>query len=67
MKNLEEKENKKKKNKLDWINIVDNRSVIDKMTDEMLKGLYFVTLCLMLIVMVILIFVGVDAFSEIVP
>ena len=66
MKNLEEKENKKK-NKLDWINIVDNRSVIDKIADEMLKGLYFVTLCLILIVMVILIFVGVDAFSEIVP
>ena len=65
MKNLEEKENKK--NKLDWINIVDNRSVIDKIADEMLKGLYFVILCLMLIVMVILIFIGVDAFSEIVP
>ena len=66
MKNLEEKENKKK-NKLDWINIIDNRSIIDKIADEMLKGLYFVTLCLMLIVMVILIFVGIDAFSEIVP
>lgn len=66
MKNLEEKENKKK-NKLDWINIIDNRSVIDKIADEMLKGLYFVTLCLMLIVLVILIFVGIDAFSEIVP
>ena len=66
MKNLEEKENKKK-NKLDWINIIDNRSIIDKIADEMLKGLYFVTLCLMLIVLVILIFVGVDAFSEIVP
>lgn len=66
MKNLEEKENKKKNN-LDWINIVDNRSIIDKIADEMLKGLYFVTLCLILIVMVILIFVGVDAFSEILP
>ena len=66
MKNLEEKENKKKNN-LDWINIVDNRSIIDKIADEMLKGLYFVTLCLILIVMVILIFVGVDMFSEIVP
>lgn len=66
MKNLEEKENKKK-NKLDWINIIDNRSVIDKIADEMLKGLYFVTLCLMLIVLVIFIFVGIDAFSEIVP
>ena len=66
MKNLEEKENKKK-NKLDCINIVDNRSIIDKIADEMLKGLYFVILCLMLIVMVILIFVGVDVFSEIVP
>lgn len=66
MKNLGEKENKKK-NKLDWINIVDNRSIIDKIADEMLKGLYFITLCLILIVMVILIFIGVDAFSEIVP
>jgi len=66
MKNLEEKENKKKNN-LDWINIVDNRRIIDKIADEMLKGLYFVTLCLILIVMVILIFVGVDMFSEIVP
>lgn len=66
MKNLEEKENKKKNN-LDWINIIDNRSIIDKIADEMLKGLYFVILCLMLIVMVILIFVGIDAFSEIVP
>ena len=66
MKNLGEKENKKKNN-LDWINIVDNRSIIDKIADEMLKGLYFVTLCLILIVMVILIFVGIDAFSEIVP
>lgn len=66
MKNLEEKENKKKNN-LDWINIVDNRRIIDKIADEMMKGLYFVTLCLILIVMVILIFVGIDAFSEIVP
>ena len=66
MKNLKEKENKKK-NELDWINIVDNRRIIDKIADEMLKGLYFVTLCLILIVMVILIFVGIDAFSEIVP
>jgi len=66
MKNLEEKENKKKNN-LDWINIVDNRSIIDKIADEMLKGLYFVILGLILIVMVILIFIGVDAFSEIVP
>ena len=66
MKNLEEKENKKKNN-LDQINIVDNRRIIDKIADEMLKGLYFVTLCLILIVMVILIFVGIDAFSEIVP
>lgn len=66
MKELGEKENKKK-NELDWINIIDNRSTIDKIADEMLKGLYFVTLCLMLIVMVILIFVGVDTFSEIVP
>lgn len=66
MKNLEEKENKKKNN-LDWINIIDNRSIIDKIADEMLKGLYFVTLCLILIVMVIFIFVGIDAFSEIVP
>ena len=66
MKDLEEKENKKKNN-LDWINIVDNRRIIDKIADEMLKGLYFVTLCLILIVMVILIFVGVDMFSEIVP
>lgn len=66
MKNLEEKENKKKNN-LDWINIVDNRRIIDKIADEMMKGLYLVTLCLILIVMVILIFVGVDAFSEILP
>lgn len=66
MKNLGEKENKKKNN-LDWINIVDNRSIIDKIADEMLKGLYLVTLCLILIVMVILIFVSVDMFSEIVP
>lgn len=66
MKNLEEKENKKK-NKLDWINIVDNRSIIEKISDDMMKGLHFIILLLMLFVIVVFIFVSLDTFVDMIP
>lgn len=66
MKNLEEKENKKK-NKLDWINIVDNRSIIEKISDDMMKGLHFIILFLMLFVIVVFIFVSLDTFVDMIP
>ena len=54
MKNLGEKENKKK-NKLDYINTIYDRSIIEKISDDMMKGLYFVILLLMFLVIVVFI------------
>jgi hypothetical protein len=65
MKNLEEKENKKKNiDSLD--NVLNNISTIEKMADEMMKGLYFVIFYLMLFVIMVFIFVSIDALSDIV-
>ena len=54
MKNLGEKENKKK-NKLDYINTIYDRSIIEKISDDMMKGLHFIILLLMLLVIVVFI------------
>lgn len=65
MKNLGEKENKKKDiDNLD--NVLNNMSTIEKIADEMMKGLYFIVFCLILLVIVIFIFVSIDALSDIV-
>ena len=66
MKNLGEKENKKK-NKLDYINIIYDRSIIEKISDYMMKGLHFIILLLMLIVIVVFILVSLDTFADIIP
>ena len=54
MKNLGEKENKKK-NKLDYINTIYDRSIIEKISDDMMKGLHFIILLLMLLMIVVFI------------
>lgn len=65
MKNLGEKEkNKKNINSLD--NVLDDMSIIEKMADEMMKILYFVIFYLMLLVIIVFIFVSIDALSDIV-
>ena len=65
MKNLGEKEkNKKNINSLD--NVLNNISTIEKMTDEMMKGLHFIIFGLILLVIVIFIFVSIDTLSDIV-
>jgi hypothetical protein len=64
MKNLGEKENKKNINSLN--NVLNNINTIENMADEMMKGLYFVIFCLMLFVIMVFIFVSIDALSDIV-
>lgn len=65
MKNLGEKENNKKNiDSLD--NVLNNISTIKKMADEMMKGLYLIMFCLMLLVIIVFIFVSIDALSDIV-
>lgn len=65
MKNLGEKENKKKNiDSLD--NVLNNISTIEKMADEMMKGLYFIMFYLMLLVIIVFIFASIDALSYIV-
>ena len=63
MKNLGEKENKKNIDSLD--NVLNNISAIEKMADEMMKGLYFIMFYLMLLVIIVFIFVSIDALSDI--
>ena len=64
MKNLGEKENKKKNiDSLD--DVLNNMSTIEKMADEMMKVLYFIMFCLMLLVIIVFIFVSIDALSDI--
>lgn len=63
MKNLEEKENKK--NKIDMLDkTLDDRSILEKTVDEMLKGLFFIMLCMLILLVIIFIFVGVDMISD---
>lgn len=66
MKNLGEKENKKK-NKLDYLNTIYDRSIIEKISDDMMKGLNFIILLLILLVIVVFILVSLDAFADIIP
>ena len=63
MKNLEEKENKK--NEIDMLNdTLDNMSILEKTVDEMLKGLFFIMLCMLVLLVIIFIFAGVDMISD---
>lgn len=63
MKNLEEKENKK--NKIDMLDkTLDDISILEKTVDEMLKGLFFIILCMLILLVIIFIFVGVDVISD---
>lgn len=63
MKNLEEKENKK--NKIDMLDkTLDDISILEKTVDEMLKGLFFIMLCMLILLVIIFIFVGVDIISD---
>lgn len=65
MKNLEEKENKK--NEVDMLNdTLDDMSILEKTVDEMLKGLFFIMLCMLILLVIIFIFVGVDVISDII-
>ena len=66
MKNLGEKENKKK-NKLDYLNTIYDRNIIEKISDDMMKGLNFIILLLILLVIVVFILVSLDAFADIIP
>lgn len=64
MKNLEEKENKKK-NEIDLLDkTLDDMSILEKTVDEMLKGLFFIVLCMLILLVIIFIFVGVDIISD---
>lgn len=66
MKNLGEKENKKK-NKLDYLNTIYDRSIIEKISDDMMKGLNFIILLLILLMIVVFILVSLDTFADIIP
>ena len=65
MKDLGEKENKK--NKLDYLNTIYDRSIIEKISDDMMKGLNFIILLLILLVIVVFILVSLDTFADIIP
>lgn len=63
MKNLEEKENKK--NEVDMLDkILDDMSILEKTVDEMLKGLFFIMLCMLMLLVIIFIFACVDMISD---
>lgn len=65
MKDLEEKENKKKNiDSLD--NVLNNMSTVEKMADEIMKGLHFIVFCLILLVIIVFIFVRINELSDIV-
>lgn len=64
MKNLEEKENKKK-NEIDILDkTLDDMSILEKTVDEMLKGLLFIILCMLMLLVIIFIFASVDMISD---
>lgn len=63
MKNLEEKENKK--NEVDMLDkTLDDISILEKTVYEMLKGLFFIMLCMLMFLVIIFIFAGVDMISD---
>lgn len=63
MKNLEEKENKK--NEIDILDkTLDDMSILEKTVDEMLKILFFIMLCMLILLVIIFIFAGVDMISN---
>ena len=61
MKELKDKE-KKKSN----IDSLDNINTIEKIADDMMKGLHFIVFCLILLVIVVFIFVSINELSDIV-
>lgn len=63
MKNLGEKE--KKKNKLNVLrHIIDNIGITEKTADKMMKGLFVVMLYVVIIIITIFIFVGINVISD---
>lgn len=63
MKNLEEKENKK--NEVDMLDkTLDDISILEKTVDEMLKGLFFIMLCMLMLLIIVFIFAGIDMISD---
>lgn len=63
MKNLEEKENKK--NEIDMLdNTLDDMNISEKIVDAMLKGLFFIMLCMLMLLVIIFIFASVDMISD---
>lgn len=63
MKNLEEKENKK--NEIDMLDkTLDDMSILEKTVDEMLKGLFFIMLCILMLLVIVFIFAGIDMISD---
>lgn len=64
MKNLGEKENKKK-NKLNVLrHRIDNISITEKTADKMMKGLSVAMLYVVIIIITIFIFVGINVISD---
>lgn len=63
MKNLEEKKNKK--NEIDMLDkTLDDMSILEKTVDEMLKGLFFIMLYMLMLLVIVFIFAGVDMISD---
>lgn len=63
MKNLEEKENKK--NEIDMLdNTLDDINISEKIVDAILKGLFFIILCMLILLVIVFIFAGVDMISD---
>lgn len=63
MKNLEEKENKK--NEIDILDkTLDDMITLEKTVDKMLKGLFFIMLCILMLLVIVFIFAGIDMISD---
>lgn len=63
MKNLEE--NKNKKNEIDILDkTLNDMSILEKTVDEMLKELFFSMLCMLILLVIVFIFAGVDMISN---
>lgn len=63
MKNLEVKENKK--NEVDMIDkTLDDMSILEKTVDDMLKELFFIMLCMLMLLVIVFIFASVDMISD---
>lgn len=65
MKNLEDNENKK--NEIDMLDkTLDDISILEKTIHEMPKVLLFVIMCILVFLVVIIVFIGVDMIFDII-